>query len=230
VDLMPFVAPSVTLLAILAALFKEDIVKRWRKPDLRASMHLEAPDCELCTMQRIAQTGDGTETIVSAPCYAFRMRIENCGREKAEHVQVFVAEASIKDASGAFRPIHGFLPLNLEWSYSAQKGPDAFADVINPGMTRYLDFGHIIKPEMNEPFGHTGAHLSPGRAIFTFFAGATPQSGAHLMKEGSHRLKLYLSASNADRKTATVDLMISGAWHEDAAVMLRDGIAIKVRA
>jgi len=36
-------------------------------------------------------------------------------------VQVYVSEARIKDASGAFQPIQGFLPLNLEWSYSAQK-------------------------------------------------------------------------------------------------------------
>ena len=50
------------------------------------------------------------------------------------------------------------------------------------------------------------------------------------MKEGSYLLKLYLSASNAERKAVTVDLTISGAWHDDAAVMLRDGISIKVRS
>jgi len=227
---MPYVAPSVTFLAILAALFKEDIVKRWRKPDLRASIYLEAPDCERCDMQLVTQEGDGPKTIVLAPCYAFRMRIENCGQEKAEHVQVYVTEANIKDASGAFQPIPGFLPLNLQWSYSAQKGPDAFADVINPGMTRYLDFGHIIDPQMNETFGHVGPHLSPSRTTFTFFAGMAPQSGVHILKEGNHLLKLYLSASNAKRKTVTVELTVSGAWHDDAAVMLRDGISIKVRA
>ena len=114
-DLTPFLGPSATFLATLVALFialfKDDYVKwRW-KPTLRASIRLAAPDCEPGRMQLTIQAEDGSKATTLAPCYIFRMRIENCGKEKAEHVQVYVAEASTEWADGTYQPIDGFLPL-----------------------------------------------------------------------------------------------------------------------
>ena len=66
--------------------------------------------------------------------------------------------------------------------------------------------------------------------MFTFFAGVTPQSGAHLLTKGKHRLKLYLSAANASRGAVTVDLTIRGTWYDSPVAMLRDGIAIRLNS
>jgi hypothetical protein len=42
---VPFVAAVATLTAALVALFKEDIVKIWRRPDLTMRIKLTSPDC-----------------------------------------------------------------------------------------------------------------------------------------------------------------------------------------
>ena len=44
---VPFVAATATLIAALVALFKEDVAKLWRRPNLRLRITLGAPDCVL---------------------------------------------------------------------------------------------------------------------------------------------------------------------------------------
>jgi hypothetical protein len=191
----------------LVALFKEDIVRKWRQPDLRLTLKLDEPDCGHGQMVLTTVQDEAKQPDISAPCYIFRMQVKNHGIDRADHVQVYVTEISRKDASGVFQDIPGFLPLNLQWTHSTSSGPDAFADVINPGMMRYLDFGHIIDPSMNEVFKHIRPDIRPSETVFTFFSSMTLQSNVHLIKRGDYKMKLLASASNGSPKSVSVEFL-----------------------
>ena len=75
-----------TFIAVIVALFKEDIVKFWRCPNLDVRVKLEAPDCHKIPLQVINQSaGELLRTINS---YYLRLWVFNSGRVRADRVQV----------------------------------------------------------------------------------------------------------------------------------------------
>ncbi len=74
----------VTTGAVIVALFKEDIVKQWRRPELQIRMLLESPDC----VQMPVSVTIGDSLAWQGKCYFFRLWVENKGHF-AERVQVY---------------------------------------------------------------------------------------------------------------------------------------------
>jgi hypothetical protein len=68
-----------TLLAVIVALFKEEIIKLWRKPKLEARIILAAPDCHKTKMDLCDQNGAKVE---SSDCFYLRLWIENTVKRK----------------------------------------------------------------------------------------------------------------------------------------------------
>ena len=82
-----WVGAIATFSAVIVALFKESILRRWRRPILDIEITLEPADCHLTQ----ARSGH-----VVADCYYFRFWIKNTGASRAEQVQVFASKLSRK--------------------------------------------------------------------------------------------------------------------------------------
>src|SRR5690348_5113383 len=86
---VPFVAAIATLTAALVALFKEDIVRMWRRPNLTMRIQLASPDCvrmPVIVRYRYAvpdlfspTPSSESEGRWKGQCYFFRLWIENKG-------------------------------------------------------------------------------------------------------------------------------------------------------
>src|SRR6267142_1448515 len=105
---------SVTVVAIFVALFKEEITRLWRRPSLGVSP-IEPPHSHKLpvtyTIQRTAPT------LVRTEGYYFRLWVENRGRSRADHVQIFASKLFRRSADGSFREDSLFLPMNLLWAH-----------------------------------------------------------------------------------------------------------------
>jgi hypothetical protein len=80
--------PFATLVGVFAALFKDEIVRLWRRPKLIARIKLEAPYC----VKSPVHFTDGSQVIFTSSSYYYRIWVENAGNERAQRVQVYAAE------------------------------------------------------------------------------------------------------------------------------------------
>src|SRR2546423_6474981 len=94
---------TATSIAVVVALFKEELVGRWRCPKLPATVSLRAPDCTETPI--FLGTGEDTLTF---DCYYFRIWIENTGNQRGESLQVYADKLLKKHADGVFRGIESF--------------------------------------------------------------------------------------------------------------------------
>src|SRR5713226_497287 len=85
-------ATLATFVAILVALFKEDIVKYWRRPRLTLRLLLKSPDSG--TVPTIVAWRDSVVNTWQGDVYYFRLWIKNEGRWPAERVQVYAQSIS----------------------------------------------------------------------------------------------------------------------------------------
>ncbi|MGH7146515.1 MAG: hypothetical protein ACREIJ_01250 [Nitrospiraceae bacterium] len=68
------VAAFATFLAVLAALFREEVRRWWNRPDLTARIQLRAPDCHKIPLEvRNPQSGP---VLASGDSYYFRLWVE----------------------------------------------------------------------------------------------------------------------------------------------------------
>lgn len=225
-ELVPIWIGSIaTLMAIIVALFKEEIVSLWRRPDLEARIKLSAPDCHKTEMTRSANG----RIIAKADCYYFRLWIKNTGSQRAEKVQVFVSKLFRRHADGSFVEDKSFLPMNLKWSHSQPFpiGPEIFADGISPQMGRHSDLGHIIDPKKQSSFYSKLPDVTPGRTIFEFDLEIAPNTLSHLLPPGIYRLELKLAAANMTPKTKVIEINHTGQWYADEDYMFSDGFGMK---
>src|SRR4030065_1207734 len=133
-----------TLLAVIVALFKDEMVRLWRRPKLQARIRLAAPDCHKTEMTLYDKNTGAV--LDRSDCYYLRLWVENAGNQRAEKVQVFVSKLFRRHADGSFVEDKSFLPMNLKWAHSqlSPLGPEIFADGISPQMGTHCDFGYII--------------------------------------------------------------------------------------
>ena len=202
-----------TFLAVLVALFKEDIVKFWRCPNLDVRVKLEAPDCHKIPLQVINQsTGERPRTINS---YYLRLWVFNSGKVRADRVQVFASKLLRQHADGKFKIEQNFLPMNLRWSHSqlSSKGSEIFAEGISPDMGKHCDLGHIKEDETPK--------LELDLEVL-------PNTGSHILNPDKYRLNIKIAASNFKPITRTIEINLTGDWFDDEARMFSDGLGLRV--
>jgi hypothetical protein len=105
-----------TVLAVVVALFKEQLVRIWHRPKLQIRVSLSNPDCHKTQMTFYDRTNGAA--MISADCYYFRLWVENVGNQRAEKVQVFISRLFRRHADNSFVEDKSFLPMNLRWSNS----------------------------------------------------------------------------------------------------------------
>lgn len=223
-----WVAAVGTVGAVCVALFKDEVLRWRRRPQLRVTAELKPPHSHLTHLgpyqvQRIALT------MTIAPCYYVRLWIENCGKSRAENVQVFVASVARRSADGSFVNLANFLPMNLRWSHGR---PDAstevFAEGISPGMGKHCDLLEIVHPDNCAELGRDLPGAPPHLVIGAVQVEVFPNTRTHLLTPGVYRLLLRVAASNARPVESMLELTMSGEWFDDEARMFTDGIGLRV--
>ena len=219
-NIAQWAAACATLLAVLIALFKDEIIRLWRRPKLTASIKPASPDCV-----KILQTFLINHiTVRKSECYYLRLWIWNKGRDRAEKVQVFVNELSKRTADGTFFPIREFLPMNLRWSHSHE----IFADGISPRMGKHCDLGHITHPSVLFELNENLPEVSQGKTVLALDLEEKPNTKSNLIPPGTYRLGLRIGGANCSPISKTLEITLIGDWFDDHEKMFRDGIGIKM--
>ncbi len=226
-EIATWVGAIATFLAVIVALFKEDIVRLWRAPKLTAKIRLEAPDCHKTEM--VIYDKNTGKTLDKLNCYYFRLWVENIGRERAEKVQIFISKVMKLHADGKYRVEKSFLPMNLKWSHSQLSafGPEIYAEGISPLMGKHCDLGHVIDPAHQVKVGENLTGVVPGETVFVLDLEVAPNTRSHLLAPGKYRMDLRIAAGNLLPITKRIELNLTGKWSDDEAKMFAEGIGIK---
>jgi|SRR5581483_4071520 len=231
---VPFVAAAATLIAALVALFKEDVVKLWRRSKLSLRMLLAAPDCVQMPVEvryRFSTKGMSVATTSgvvpnelegkwTGNCYYFRLWIKNAGY-LAERVQVYVDSIQREMGDGRSELVTDFIPMNLRWSDSPADKPIIF-ETINPAMGRYCDFGAVSEP--SNPTESLRDGMIKGESTFNLQTQVTPNTQGNRLKPGKYTIKLLVAASNAKPTTFTVKLDWTGQYMADTNRMFGEAV------
>lgn len=222
-----WVGAFATILAVLVALFKEEIVRWWRRPELEASITRAPPDCVQTKAEYSVQRT--AHPFAAADSYWLRIWVKNTGKMRAEKVQVFAAALSKRVADGAFKPVDNFLPMNLRWSHAQDQAhaPEIFADGISPGMGKHCDLGHIIDPQHRVEVGEDLSNVPSGKTILGLELEVKPNTLSHLIPPGTYRLTLRIAAGNSKPVTKVVEISVTGDWYSDEKRMLSEGIGVR---
>lgn len=147
-----WLAAWATLLAVLVAVFNEQIRARVWRPRLTASIQTALPDCVAIPIYK-----PDTEEFVADGMF-LRMRVKNHGNATAKNVEVFAAGLQVQ-RNGSWDDVHRFPPGNLSWA--DQPHPTLLGQLVadREGAGRYCNLGHIIDP--NLPDLHKPSHPVP---------------------------------------------------------------------
>ena len=223
-----WVAAAITFFAVLVALFKDELLKSWRKPILNLSMHAGPPDCHrtkvFTTLFQPALTN------VGANCHYLRLWVTNTGKTRAESVQVFVAKLLRRGADGSYAEVRGFLPMNLRWSHSEGERIEIFASGISPKMGKHCDFGHVVDPSYRVSFGHQLKSVPAEQTILAFDVEFLSASLGYLVPPGTYRAKLLVAAANCAPRAYTLEVTLTGKWFKDETEMYTQGLGVSLTA
>jgi hypothetical protein len=221
---------TATFLAVLVALFKDEILRWWRKPKLTVLITLAPPDCHKTTLTYMVQQSAMTYRSANCDCYYLRLWVQNVGKIRAERVQVFVAKLFRRSADGSFKEVDGFLPMNLRWAHGQQAsgGPEIFAEGISPEMGKHCDLGHIVDPRFRRDVREDLPGVPGNETIVALDLEVQPKTFTHLIPPGVYQLQLRVAAANCPPVTRTIELTITGKWFGEQAQMFSDGLGIRM--
>jgi len=227
---LPFVAAIATLTAALVALFKEDIVKTWRRPNLTMRIMLASPDC--VRMPVVVRYRNAAPVATYVPegqwegqCYFFRLWIENKGH-LGERVQVYVQSVSRQMGDGRSELVPEFIPMNLRWADSPDPDKPLIFESINPAMGRYCDFASVSEP--TNPTEPLREGMAQGESTFNLQTQVTPNTQGNRLKPGNYTIRLLVAASNAKPKAFTVALEWRGRYIEETARMFGEAVKLTI--
>jgi hypothetical protein len=205
----PYAAAVTTFTAAVIALFKEDIVKGWRKPILSMRIQLKAPDCMLIPTIVTFSTPDNHRQW-QGDCYFFRLWVENKGNVVAERVQVYVQSVSYEMGDGTVQAVQEFTPTNLRWAHSSEPNKPIIFETLNPLMGKHCDFGSISPSDNFAEVPREG--MKEGESTFNLQTEVFLNNHGHRLRPGNYRIVLRVAASNAPPKTFSISLAWKGRY------------------
>jgi hypothetical protein len=220
--LAQWVAAVATSLAVIIALFKEAITRRFRRPDLILRIKPADPDC-IKTPVHVTSAGN---VRWSGQAYFLRVWVENRGKQRAEKVQVFLASVRRRLAGGSFEPVKDFAPMNLRWSHTDFVEPEIYADGISPGMGKHCDLGCISEP--SNPTLQRLPDMVEGQVTLDLWLEVFPANQGHRLPPGEYRLEIKTAGSNCMPAIHRISLNLTGRWFADERKMFSDGVGINL--
>lgn len=223
-NIAQWAAVAATVVAIIVALFKEEIMRLWRRPSLSVAK-IEPPHCHKLRVKYWFQRTALTHVVTEG--YFFRLWVENKGRVKADQVQVFASKLSRRAADGSFIEDAHFLPMNLLWSHYPEESRIIYAEGISPKMGKHCDLGRIIKPSERTELGDDRSDVAVDSTVFALSLEVKPSSLSHLLAPDIYRLELRIAAANNPPVTKTLEINHTGKWFDNADEMFRKGTGLK---
>ena len=228
-ELASIVTAIATFLAVIVALFRNELTKLWRKPKVDARVKLASPDCHKTRMIVWGSDGIVADKIHT---YYLRLWIENTGNVRAEDVQVFIKKVARKQADDRFQDDGEFLPMNLKWSHAPPGASPVIFTNLNPGLGRHVDLGYIVDPAKSERFVPS-KEVFPERpnedqTVISLEVEVPPATYSHLLPPGEFRITLMIGGANFNPVTKVLRLVHNGDWYSDEERMFRDSLGITV--
>ncbi len=220
-DKVSLVGVIATFLAVIVALFKEEIVKIWRRPSVDATLDLRAPDCHKTVM---TIHNPAKNEVLASDCYYFRMWVKNTGNMPITDVQVFASKLYQRNSEGRFTKVDDFTPMNFKWSHTHE----IFAQRISPKMGKHCDMGHIINPQFKPLIGENLPDNPPENTVFAMDLEVKPNTLSHLIGPGSYRLLIKIAADNCAPRSKTIEFSFNGQWHQDEEQMFENGVQMSM--
>lgn len=219
-------APIATFTAALVALFKEDIVKRWRRPKLTVRLLLKSPDSvAIPSVVTWQGAGDPNVKMWRGDIYYFRLWVENQGSWPAERVQAYIRSISNRLGDNRLEEIREFIPMNLRWAHSPADKPIIF-ETLNPHMGKHCDLGSV-SPTSNAS-ERPLAGMKEGESTFNLATEVFPNNNCHRLKPGKYRIEILVAAQNARPRLFRVNLDWTGVFEESAERMFSNSLGVSV--
>jgi hypothetical protein len=219
-----------TSLAVIVALFKDEILRYFRRPQLIVRLDPCPPDCILVPNAGVFQTlPPVTRILWSGPIYYLRLWIENRGIGRAEQVQVFVDRLYAEDASHEWRSVADFEPMNLRWSNPRDvSNPEIFAAGISRGFGKHCDLLSVSDPA--NPTDHPQPEYQDfaGRCVGTLQLEVVPGGGRNRLVPGNYTIEIRIGAANARPVTRLVKINLTGRWSANPDIMFRDHFGVSL--
>lgn len=215
-----------TLTAILAALFKEEVAKLWRKPKIRLRIQLEPPDCVLMPSEVLYVDNEGKERVWQGSIYFFRLRVENVGNSVAERVQVFVNSVKYKRGDSKLEPVADFVPMNLRWANSPDPSNPILFETLNPKMGKHCDFGSVSP--VSNPTQLPRPGMDPNLTTFNLWVEVFPNNRGHCLPPSTYVIELLVAGSNVQPHTVLLDLEWNGRFREPESVMYSESVKLRL--
>lgn len=213
---------AATFLAVLVALFKEQLQSLFFKP----SFHIAIFSVKTQSLVYSAGTDGLKHLLWSGSIYWARLWVENVGNRRAEAVEVFVTKVERLKRDGTYAAVENFIPSNLRWANTNPEKPEVFCDV-NPGMGRFCDFGSVADPACTTLQAIPGAEKGSD-ATFDLVLQVPLPMDAHRLVPGDYRIKLKISAANSRPIERTVKVSLSGIWTESADDMFSKQLGVSI--
>ncbi len=163
----------------------------------------------------------------------FRLRVVNQGKSNAEGVEIFAENLCQYENDDKLLQVSAFEPMRLLWSNIGQAH---IQELPKNGSHRYCDLGYIIKPPIRSNPAHhlefemenNGQGRAQNQTLLSLALEKKPFSKKHLLLPGKYKLLLSISGKNLRPFKRTLDIYISGTWHENEEEMFKQGIAISI--
>jgi hypothetical protein len=216
---------TATLMAVLVALFKEQLQSLFFTPKLTVSVGTHAPFSVKTQSVVFEEINGKRQALWAGTIYWSRIWVENIGNRRAESVEVFVSNVERLNRDGTHAELDGFIPSNLRWA-NAEPGTPVVVCGINPRMGRFCDLGSVADPQCTTLQDIKGA--PKGTATFDLVLQSPLPRDAHRLAPGDYRITLRISAANAKPFVHLVQVSISGKWTQEAPDMFNDYLGVSV--
>jgi len=194
-----FLAAAATFLAVIAAIWGENIRRWWRAP--RISLTLDPrPD----HFQRIYHPG-----AIDLASYYVRLSVRNDGVIQAENVELRALGLDVDNGKGEFHRDRAFMSMNMKTTHY-----DATATrVVHRGIPKSFDLLQCINETMQKNAHREDLLIE----LSTEVAPAQTQGGVwpSWKSAGLYRLRLAVAADSTDPVFQEVVIDWLGKWSED---------------
>jgi hypothetical protein len=171
------------------------------------------------------QVGNASGVLWTGDAYFLRVWIENIGNRRAEKVQVFVSKVLREQANRLFKPVAGFLPMNLRWSHTDFNDPEIYADGISPQMGKHCDLASISSPK--NPTLISMPNVPDGQVTLDLWLEVFPATQSHRLPPGTYKIEVTTAGSNCKPEVHQIMVNVTGTWFDDERTMFSQGVGVK---
>lgn len=217
-----WVGAIATSVAVVIALFKDELLRLYRRPKLSVRLKPEPPDCVLAPNSIVY---NNTGVLWTGRIYYVRLWIKNTGIGRAEQVQVFASRLFREGATQTFAPVAEFEPMNLRWSYNRDpNNPEIFAPGISRRFGKHCDLLSVSDP--TNPTDQMQGYQ--GQCVGTLQLEVPPAGGRNRLPPGNYVLEIRVGAANANPVSAFVQINIRGTWSPDPDTMFSTHLGVRI--